>query len=174
MSQDGFENYIKNRTISDIMEDYGEQRDEWVTMLSMSDGFVNQFRHSNGKTYFCQQYTDYEPDENIQAVLTEKRVEEQMEYYYVTESRRLYSTAYGEITKEQLSERAVKLSEYDGVVELLLKEKILIGAVVKGHWGNGNLLLNEPVCTYYASDNEGSGTKEREDYAYLIFKDFDE
>ncbi len=174
MGQGEFEKYMKDRTIEDIMEDWGEQRDEWVTQISMSDGFVNQFLHSNGRTYFCQQHPDYEVDEKIREALQGKTVEEQMEYYYVTKSYRLYSTAYGEITKERLAERAVKLSEYEGVTELLLKENILIGAVVKGHWGNGDLLLNRCVCTYYASDNEGSGTKEREDYAYLIFKNFEE
>ena len=42
---------IANRSIEDIMEDYGEQRDEWQTTLSMKDGYVSQFRHSNGRDF---------------------------------------------------------------------------------------------------------------------------
>ena len=94
-----------------------------------------------------------------------------MEYYYVTKSRNMYDTAYGEITKERLSEKAVPLADYDGVKKLLLKDRILVGAIVKGFFREGKLLLDKCVCTYYASDNEGSGTKEREDYVYLIFCD---
>lgn len=169
MSNDGFKDFIEKRTIEDIMEDYGEQKDEWVTYLSMNNGLVQQFRHSNGKTYFCKQIEDCTLDNKISDLLSGKTVEEQMSYYYVTESKRLYDTAYGEITKEQLSESAMALADYDGIIKLLLKEKILVGAVIKGYFGNGNLLLDRSVCTYYALDNEGSGTKEREDYAYLIF-----
>ncbi|MCD7796305.1 MAG: hypothetical protein LUG95_01380 [Clostridiales bacterium] len=92
-----------------------------------------------------------------------------MDFYYVTKSRSLYSTAYSEITDEKLTENSVKLSDYDGVQTLLLKGDILIGARIKSWWGDGILLPEQCVCTYYASDNEGSGTNDREDYAYLIF-----
>lgn len=165
MSGNGF----PERTLDDIMADYDEQRDEWQTLLSVQDGFVKMFADYNGKKFFCKQITDYVVDEKIEKLLTGKTVKEQMGFYYVTESRRMYATAYGDITKENLSEKAVKLSEYEGIVELLLKEKILVGAVIKGYYGEENLLLGRSVCTYCASDNEGSGTKEREDYAYLIF-----
>ena len=171
MSDESFKRFIENRTLADIMEDYGEQRDEWETLLSMEEGKVRRFRHSNGKDFFCEQLEDYLVDEKIANILEGKTVEKQMAHYYVTESKKLYATAYGEITKESLSEKAVPLADYDGVKNLLLKDKILVGAVVKGYYGDGNLLLNKCVCTYYASDNEGSGTKEREDYVYIIFCD---
>lgn len=92
-----------------------------------------------------------------------------MENFYLTESIKLAKTAYGDITKEQLRQKAIKLSEYDGVVKLILKGDILIGAVIKGYFGNKKLLPGQSVCTYYASDNEGSGCNEREDYAYLMY-----
>ena len=38
MSNDGFKDFIKNLTAADIMNDYGEQRDEWETLLSVKDG----------------------------------------------------------------------------------------------------------------------------------------
>ncbi|MDD6275819.1 MAG: hypothetical protein PUB20_03220 [Clostridia bacterium] len=151
------------------MEDYGEQRDEWQTLLTMENGKVKSFRHSNGKTFYCEQIDDYKVDPTIEETLKGKTIEKKMDYYYVTESVRLYETAYGEITKERLNEKAVHLSEYDGIIKLLLKDDILVGATVKGYFKDGNLLLDRCVCTYYAYDNEGSGTKDREDYVYLIF-----
>lgn len=169
MNDKSFKDYIENRTVADIMEDYGEQKDEWQTLLIMKHGKVKSFRHSNGKTFYCEQIDNYNIDESIAEILKGKTIEKQMEYYFVTESVRLYETSYGEITKERLNEKAVQLSEYDGVIKLLLKDDILVGATVKGYFKEGNLLLDRCVCTYYASDNEGSGTKDREDYAYLIF-----
>lgn len=164
-----FKDSIENRIMEDIMADYSEQKDEWETLLSVEKGNVKRFRHTNGKTFFCEQLYDYVVDERIAQLLDGKTVEEQMNYYYVTESRKLYETAYGEITKEKLSEKAIALADYKGVKKLLLKEHVLVGAIVDGYFKDGNLLLDNSVCTYYASDNEGSGTKDREDYAYLVF-----
>lgn len=170
---DKFKDFIENRTVADIMEDYGEQRDEWETLFVRDSSGVKRFRHQNGKDFFCEQYMpedgEYIPKEEISETLSGKTIEEQMNFYYVTESARFYSTAYGDITDDDLRENAVKLCEYKGVKKLLLKGDILIGAVVDAFWGDGVLLPDKSVCTYYACDNEGSGTKEREDYAYLIF-----
>ena len=152
MNDKSFKDYIENRTVADIMEDYGEPVDEWQTLLIMKHGKVKSFRHSNGKTFYCEQIDNYNIDESIAEILKGKTIEKQMEYYFVTESVRLYETSYGCIS-----------------YNLLLKDDILVGATVKGYFKEGNLLLDRCVCTYYASDNEGSGTKDREDYAYLIF-----
>ena len=135
----------------------------------IDNGKVKSFRHGNGKTFYCEQIDDYKVDPTIEETLKGKTIEKQMDYYYVTESVRLYETAYGEITKERLNEKAVKLSEYDGVIKLLLKSDILVGAIVEGYFKKGNLLLDRCVCIYYDSENDGSGTNERTDYAYLIF-----
>lgn len=173
MSESGFKEYIENRNIEDIMNDYGEQHDEWETMLAVKKDEVVRFLHKNGKTFFCEQYNPnnekYVVKEEIREVLSGKTIEQQMEHFFITESRRLYSTSYGNISKDDLKENAVKLCDYTGVKNLLVKDKALIGAKIDAYWGDGVLLLDKPVCTYYACDNEGSGTKEREDYAYLIF-----
>ncbi|MCD8106271.1 MAG: hypothetical protein LUF35_15070 [Lachnospiraceae bacterium] len=175
MDEKGFKEYIENRTAEDIMEDYGEQRDEWETLLVTDKEGVKRFRHQNGRDFFCEQYspedTEYIVNEKIAKVLSGKTIEQQMEFYYVTESYNFYSTAYGEVTKEDLREHSVKLCDYKRVQSLLLNGNILIGAKIRAWWGDGILLPDKCVCTYYASDNEGSGTKDREDYAYLIFSD---
>ncbi len=128
----------------------------------------------NGRNISCEQYDGEFSDCNVipemLQILEGKPIAQQTEYYYVTESHRFYSTAYGEITKENLHEYAKKLCDYDGVRALLTKDGILIGAKIKAMWSDeGKLFRKRPVCTYYASDNEGSGTKEREDYAFLMF-----
>ncbi len=165
--------FIENRTLDDIMESYDEQREEWVTELVVKDGNVISFRHKNGKIFYCKQCDSdnsaYNVSDEIRAISEGKTIEQQMEHFYVTSSYKFYSTAYGEITKEDVKKYSVKLSEYNGVKNLLLKDKILIGATIKSWCDEGDLLLNNPVCTYYTSDNEGSGTKERDDYAYLIY-----
>ena len=171
MNSNSFKDFIENRTVADIMEDYGEQRDEWETLLCVKEGNVERFKHSNGKTYFCEQTDEYPLDDIVLSKLQDKTIEQQMSYYYITEYRSLSETAYGEITKEHLSEKATNLSDYKGVLKLLLNGKFLVGALVEGYFKDGKLFLNNSVCTYYASDNEGSGTKDRSDYVYLIFSD---
>lgn len=173
MDNDGFKKYIENRTIADIMDDYGEQRDEWETLLSVRDGEVVRFRHSNGRDFFCEpyegEYADCNITDEMRRILSGKTIEQQMEYFCVTESRTFYNMAYEEITSENLRRYAAKLCDYEGVRALFVKNGILVGAKIDAMWGEGKLFLKNPVCIYYASNNEGSGTKEREDYEYLIF-----
>lgn len=126
----------------------------------------------------CEQYdgefADCNVTDEMRQILLGKTIEQQMEYYYVTESHRFYNTAYGEITRENLHRYADKLCDYDGVRALLIKDGILVGAKIDAMWGGeGTLFRKKPVCTYYACDNEGSGTKEREDDAHLIFAGID-
>lgn len=172
MRDNGFKEFIESRTVDEIMADYSEQRDEWETLIVVEKDEIVRFRHCNGRTFFCEQYNpenkEYIVNDKVLEVLSGKTIEQQMEYFYVTESYRFFSTAYDEITKDDLRKNAVKLSDYDGVKKLLLKNKVLIGAKIEAYSGEGILLPESPVCTYYACDNEGSGTKEREDYAYLI------
>lgn len=169
MGYESFQDHLEKRTLDDIMEDYDEQRDEWITELWTENGFVKSFRHRNGRTFYCEQIDDYTVDEKIAKVLDGKTVEAQMAYYFVTESRRLYETAFSEITKEDLSEKAVSLSDYEGVVELLLKGKILVGATIRGNAGPEKLLPGKSVCICFAPDREDSGTKDREDDICLLF-----
>ena len=177
MDDKRFQKYIESRTIADIMDDYGKQRDEWETLLVVKDDEVVGFRHSNGRDYYCEpfasEYEDCNMTDEMCKLLSGKTIEQQMEYFYVSESRKFYNTAYGEISKENLQRYAVKLSDYKGVRALFVKKRILVGAKIDAMWGEGKLFLNKPVCIYSASDNEGSGTKEREDYAYLIFRILD-
>ena len=52
-----------------------------------------------------------------------------------------------------------------------VEDGVLIGVRIKSAWnpyGWGAVALPyREICTYYASDNNGSGSKDREDYAHL-------
>lgn len=104
--------------------------------------------------------------------LAGKSLEEQMDCYRITESATLARTAYGKITDERTTELgAYALDRFDRFEGLVVKDGLLVGVLIKPWWsydGPAPCLPYQRVCTYYASDNEGSGTNDREDYAYLI------
>lgn len=88
MSDNGCKDFIENRTVADPMIDYGEQRDEWETLLSVKDGEVVRFCHSNGRDFLCEKYEGEYANCNVTdemlKLLSGKTIEQQMEYYYVT------------------------------------------------------------------------------------------
>ena len=164
-----------NRTLDDIMEDY-EGSDSWETLLSKKDGAVIQFKClKNGQHYFCIEYSEKFGEiclpGDIQEKLRHKTVEKQMEHFAVAESRHYYKTAYGEECNEKLLKLSVPLADHDGLVRIILHKNVIVGAMVKACFGDAALMFGRPVCVYYASDNEGSGTNDREDYAYLLYQD---
>ena len=94
-----------------------------------------------------------------------------MECYRITSSVALSRTSYGELDERQIRERTHSLAEDKDCTGLVVKDGLLVGVLIRSHWrvlGDVSCLPYGRVCTYYASDNEGSGTKDREDYACLI------
>ena len=167
--------HYQNLTVDEIMEDY-EGADSWETLLSYKDGALSQFKcHKNGKHYFCVKYSKKYGEillsEQIRTILSQETVEKQMEHFIVAESQHYYKTAYGENSNEKLLKCSAPLLEYSNLIQLILYEKIIVGAIIKTSFGNEPLLFGKPICVYSASDNEGSGTNERDDYAYLLFQD---
>lgn len=113
--------------------------------------------------------------EGFESKLKGKSLEEQMAFYRVTGSSRIADTPYGQIDEETISEYCHNLSEYGDVTGLIERDGILVGVRIHGWWDkvmqhkeDTLVMPYQCVCTYYASDNNGSGYKEREDYAYLI------
>lgn len=100
-----------------------------------------------------------------------KTLEEQMGYYRIVESRCYSSTAYGEITKENKTGFGYALENYPDLTALIVEDGVLIGVCIytafkKYNYGTP-MFPYVNLCTYYASDNNGSGYKDREDYAHL-------
>lgn len=98
-------------------------------------------------------------------------LEEQMEYYRIVETECRSRTAYGEITKENCLRFGYALKDYPGLRGLIVEDGVLIGVRIRSawdHYGDGAAALPyRDICTYYASDNNGSGSNDREDYAHL-------
>ena len=93
----------------------------------------------------------------------------QMDCYRITETAALASTAYGEVVRSEYFDSSAKLQDYPGLVNLIVKDGLLVGARIRS-WPNETspLLPYGKACTYYASDNDGSGSRDREDNAWLI------
>lgn len=100
-----------------------------------------------------------------------KPLEEQMACYRIVETTYHSRTAYGEVTKENKHKFGYALEAYPGLTSLVVDDGVLIGVRIKNAWdpyGYGAVALPyQDICTYYASDNNGSGYNDREDYAHL-------
>lgn len=130
---------------------------------------------SQRQGFFCVtyegDYADCNVTDEMRIILSGKTIEQQMEYFYVTELCKFNNMAYGEINRENLQRYEVKLCDYEEVRVLFVKNSILVGAKIDAMWGEEKLFLKKSICTYDAGDNADGGTKECEDYAYLIFID---
>lgn len=110
--------------------------------------------------------------EGFLAQLKGKSLEEQMQYYRIVEETHHSRTAYGEITKENCSRYGYALDEYKGLEALIVEDGVLIGVCITPYNSFGYpfgvaAFPYQDICTYSASDNNGAGTNDREDYAHL-------
>lgn len=98
-----------------------------------------------------------------------KTLEQQMECYRIASSTAFSRSSYGKVDATRLMERTRALVSDEDCTGLVLRDDLLVGVLIREHWGRDiPCLPYQQVCTYYASDNEGSGTKNREDYACLV------
>lgn len=141
----------------------------------MADKFekIGEIVLENGKTLFVTAYRDVFGEiklpEGLQEKLSGLPLEEQIGHFRITESACLARDFYGEGESERVFERSYSLQNYEHVKGLVIRGDILVGIVMQGYFSGLKVLLpSEGTCVYYASDNNGGGYKEREDYAYLI------
>jgi len=93
-------------------------------------------------------------------------LEEQMARYRTTGFRRIAATGWRERRFEGIT---MRLEKDDCVKALIVKDGILVGVMMEDDNGREvPCMPEEGVCTYYGSDNNGAGYKERIDYTYLI------
>ena len=128
----------------------------------------------NGKTYPCVEYSDamgkLELPEYAAEILQGKPMEEQVTHYSITESRHIYKTFYGDEGNDSRQSFGTPILEYSDVLQLIIHNGMLVGAMIQGYYGVRPLLPGRSVCTYDISETDGSGTIERTDYASLLFK----
>lgn len=103
-----------------------------------------------------------------------KSLEEQMRCYRIVETSYHSRIAYGEITRENSHRFGSALENYSGLKALVVEDGILLGVCIKA-WGASDFSYPwgvaafpyQDICTYYASDDNGAGSNDREDNAYL-------
>ncbi len=145
----------------------------YVYVGSMTEPQMGEPVVCDGEEYSTEAYQEMfgkiSFPEGFEEKLRERDLAGQMDLYRITEDSTLAKTAYGEVTGSKGFEHSRRLQDYRGLVDLIIKDGIIVGVRIKV-WPEGTapLLPGKSVCTYYASDNEGSGTDEREDRAWLI------
>ena len=109
--------------------------------------------------------------EGFMEKLEGKTIEEQMKYYRTTCVSRYSISGW----KERVNNGYVLTVDKDRDVRaLIVKDGILVGVMIVCDTGSEvPLFAEENVCTYYASDNNGAGSKERIEYTYLLCVDDD-
>jgi len=115
---------------------------------------------------------EYTWPEGFLEKLRGKTLEEQMACYRIVEEEHYSRTAYGEITNENMHRFGYALENYPGLKGLVVDDGILIGVRIKPYnafsYPDGvPAFPYQDICTYYDSDNNGSGSKDRSDYAHL-------
>ena len=102
--------------------------------------------------------------------LKDRTIEEQTDRYRVSYRTAFGRTAYGELTREDIRQSTYKPGKSDDVKGLLVKDGVLVEILAKeyGREEPVSPFPYETLTTYYASDNEESGCREREDRLILL------
>lgn len=141
--------------------------------IGMPDAFWYRVRGKSleEKMAAMRQELESSWNKDFLAALKGKSLEEQMEYYRIVEHKYYSRTAYGEITKSNMHEFGYALKDYKGLNALIVEDGVIIGVCMDAFACYDALgrpaFPYQSICTYYASDNNGSGSKDRGDYAHL-------
>ena len=115
-----------------------------------------------------QKYFTVEYPAGFRQRLEGKSIEEQMKLFAVLENVSFSRSSYGSVDSERLYRRARpvdKLYEFHGVI---VNEGLMEGIMIRAFGRIIPLMPFQTATTYYASDDNGSGSKDREDTATLI------
>lgn len=101
-------------------------------------------------------------------------VEQQTAFFRTGMNTVFSNTGWGE---RRQNGHCHQLDEDDSVTAIVVHDGIIVGVMLRNAWGGETYCRPEgSVCTYYASDNNGAGYQEREDYTKLlcVSEDFEE
>ncbi len=119
---------------------------------------------------YKEEFGEFKFPEGFAEKLVGKSIEEQMEFFRITESVSLAKSSYGNVNSERINDYSFKLDEYSDCKGLVVKAGVIVGVMMYS-WFDSKPVCCFPykgVCTYYACDEDGAGCDEREDYAFLI------
>jgi len=126
------------------------------------------YEHYKGYDWY-EKHRNIAYPEGFRERLMGKTIEEQMKCFAVVENTEVSRSSYGEVDGSRVYSRAKRLTDLYKFRGLIVEDGIIEGIIVQGAWGSDIPIgPYSTACTYYASDNNGSGSKDREDTATLI------
>lgn len=109
---------------------------------------------------------EYTLPEGFREQLDGLSIEEQLEYFRVSAVSTVEKTGWGTQTQKSAYKR---LSEEKRVTGIIVDGEIVVGAMIKDFLGyESSCFFNKRILVYSASDNNGAGYTEVEDYLYLV------
>ena len=117
---------------------------------------------------YQKEFGEYKFPEGFREQLVGHSVEEQMQFYRVTEIRAQSTDANWRERRAQ--KWFTKLDQGSDVAALVVDGDLLVGIIVNAYFQSEEALLigqSRGVCTASNSDNNGAGYKERDWYCYL-------
>ena len=118
---------------------------------------VVEYEESFGEIHF---------PEGFEERLRGKSLEEQANCYRTTDCSEYSVSDYATRTSNGSYTR---LEYCPDIRALIVKDGILVGVMMVNDYGRRESCLpGERVCTYYADDNNGAGSKTRIDYTWLV------
>ena len=119
---------------------------------------------------YTPEYGEYQLSEGWAEALAGKTLEKQIEHFRVLEDTSISHYSYGK--DEGSSSRTLGKSLWDSsdVHGIIVDKGIIVGLWVYQYYNsNAPLFLGKTICTYSVSEDDGTGSTDREDYISLIF-----
>lgn len=101
----------------------------------------------------------------MKEVLAGKSISEQTDYFRISERSSVTSYSYGDSDSERLAKSTSPLYQTSDIENFIVKEGVIVGIV----YDRTNVIVGKTVCTYSASEDDGAGSRSREDYCTLLF-----
>ncbi len=115
---------------------------------------------------YIKEYGEYSFPDGLKELLQGKSIKEQLKYFRVSFSSNFRSTYWQDRTELSGYIEVDKASDVKGII---VDNGLIVGAMIENEYGRSvPCFIDEGVCTWYASDNNGAGYKERIEYAYFL------
>ena len=96
-------------------------------------------------------------------------IEEQLDHYAVKEDSVSSSSSYGEIDKTTFSSGGfIPLKEYKRFEGVIVKDDVVVGALVSDYYGHTKYLHpGRSLCIYWSIDSDGTGASSSDVYVHM-------
>ena len=111
-------------------------------------------------------FGEYKMPSELYEQLKGLSIEEQLNYFRMSKSSIYTNTFWSSRTQTGNAHSVLDDENFRGVI---VDKDIVVGVLIKD-WCNyeSSCLIDNCVCTYSSSDNNGAGYKERDDYTYFF------